>query len=89
MLTPKRRWRFTTELGEKFKVKSMVEKFGVAKTSKTPASSEVSTLPQSGEVPVPGGRRGAHVDGNDDTAEYCARGTRCGQVLETLDWHIT
>ena len=32
---------------------------------------------------------GAHVDGNDDTAGHCLRGTPCGQVLETLDWCIT
>ena len=36
--------RFAAELGERFKVKSMVEMFGVEKTSRTPASSGVSTL---------------------------------------------
>ena len=36
--------RFTSELGETLKVKSMVEKFGVEKTRWTPASSGVSTL---------------------------------------------
>ena len=35
---------FAAELGETFTVKSMVEKFGVEKTSKTPASSGVSAL---------------------------------------------
>ena len=40
--------RFTAELGGKCKVKSMVEKFGVEKTSRAPASSEVSTLSPSG-----------------------------------------
>ena len=36
--------RFASELGEKFKVKSMVEEFGVDKTtSRTPPSSGVST----------------------------------------------
>ena len=86
--------RFAAELGEKFKVKSMVEKFGVEKARRTPASSEVPTLSPSGraansgggkiyvEVPVPGGCGGAHMDGNDDTAGHCVRGARCGQVLE-------
>ena len=36
--------RFAVELGEKFQVKSMVEKFGVKKTSWASASSGVSTL---------------------------------------------
>ena len=79
----------------------MVEKFGVEKTSRTPASLGVSTLSPSGravksggrrrcvEVPVPRGSEGAHVDGNDDAAGHCVRGTRCGQVLETLDWRST
>ena len=40
--------RFAAELGEKYKAKSMVEKFGVEKTSMTPASSGVSTLSPSG-----------------------------------------
>ena len=31
----------------------------------------------------------AHVDGNDDTAGHCVRGTRCGHVLETLNGRIT
>ena len=34
------------------------------------------------EDPVPGGSGGAHVDGNNDTAGNCVRGTRYGQVLE-------
>ena len=34
------------------------------------------------EIPVPGGIKGAHVDGSDDTAVHCVRGTRCRQVLE-------
>ena len=42
--------RFAAELGETFKVKSMVEKFGVKKTSRTPASSGVSTLYPSGRA---------------------------------------
>ena len=36
--------RFTAELGEKLKVKSMVKKFGIEKASRTPASSGVSAL---------------------------------------------
>ena len=40
--------RFAAELGEKFKEKSMVEKFGVEKTGRTPASSGVSTRSPSG-----------------------------------------
>ena len=40
--------RFVAGLGEKFKVKSMVKKFGVEKTSRTPGSSGVSTLASSG-----------------------------------------
>ena len=36
--------RFAAELGEKFKVKSMVEKLSVKKASRTPASSGVSIL---------------------------------------------
>ena len=40
--------RFVTELREKFKVKSIVEKFGVEKARKTPASSVVPTLSSSG-----------------------------------------
>ena len=41
-------WRFAAELGKRFKVKPMVEKFGVEKTSRTPASSGVTTLSRSG-----------------------------------------
>ena len=40
--------RFAAELGEKFKVKSIVEKFGIEKTSKTTDSSGVSILSTSG-----------------------------------------
>ena len=40
--------RLAAELGEKFKVKSMVEKFGVEKARRTPASSGVPTLSPSG-----------------------------------------
>ena len=40
--------RFTAELGEKFKVKSMVEKFGVEKGRKSPAFSRVPNLSPSG-----------------------------------------
>ena len=40
--------RFTAKPGETFKIKSMVEKFGVEKTSRTSASSGVSTLSPSG-----------------------------------------
>ena len=36
--------RFAVEFGEKFEAKSMLEKFGVERTSRTPASSGVSTL---------------------------------------------
>ena len=36
--------RFAAELERKLKVKSMVEKFGVEKASRTQASLEVSTL---------------------------------------------
>ena len=36
--------RFTAELGEKCKVKSMMEKFGVEKASSIPASSQVSNV---------------------------------------------
>ena len=32
---------------------------------------------------------GAYVDDNDGTARHCVRGTRCGQIQETLDWRIT
>ena len=40
--------RFAAELGEKIKVKLMVEKFDVEKIRRTPASSVVPTLCQSG-----------------------------------------
>ena len=40
--------RFSAELGGKFKVKSMVEKFGVEKASRPPDSWMVPTLSQSG-----------------------------------------
>ena len=40
--------KFAAELGETFKLKSIVEKFGVEKTSRIPASSGVSTLSPSG-----------------------------------------
>ena len=69
--------RFPAGLGAKYKVKSMVEKFGVEKASRTSASSKVPTLSHNSsyaanpgiegkcaEVPVPGGGGGAHVDGN-------------------------
>ena len=36
--------RFAAELEGKFRVKSMVEKFGVKKVSRTPASSGIPTL---------------------------------------------
>ena len=86
---------FAAGFGETFKVKSMVKTFDVEKTSRTLASSGVSTLSPSGlaansggggryvEVLVLGGSGGAHhVDGNDDMAGYCVRGTRYGQILE-------
>ena len=38
------RERLAAELGEKFKVKSMLENFGVEKARRTPASSGVPTL---------------------------------------------
>ena len=38
--------RFAAELGGRFKVKSVVEKVGIEKASRTPASSGVSTLPK-------------------------------------------
>ena len=77
--------RFAGELGGKLKVKSMVETFGVEKASRTPASLEISTLSKRmsrktrrrrkicWEVHVPGGSRGAHVDGNDNGRTLCAR----------------
>ena len=86
--------RSAAEIEGKFKVKSMVEKFGVEKARRTPPSLGVPTLSQSGraanhggggryvEVPVLRSSGGAHKDGNDDTARYCVRGTRCDQVLE-------
>ena len=40
--------RFAAELGKKFKVKSMVEIFGVEKARRTPASSGVPTLSPKG-----------------------------------------
>ena len=40
--------KFAAELGEKFKVKSMVEKFAVEKASRTPASLGAPTLSHSG-----------------------------------------
>ena len=40
--------RFPAELGRKFKVEPMVEKFGVKMASRTPASSGVAALSQSG-----------------------------------------
>ena len=40
--------RFAAELGEKLKVKLMVENFGVEKARRTPASSEVPTPSSSG-----------------------------------------
>ena len=76
--------RFVAELEGKFEVKSIVETFSVEKASRTPAYSRVPV-----KVPVPGDNGGAHVDNNDDTAGYCVRGTRCGQVLETLGWRMT
>ena len=42
------RERLAAELGEKFKVKSMMEKFGVEKARRTPACSRVLTLFPSG-----------------------------------------
>ena len=83
--------RFAAELDRKLKVKSMVEKFGVEKVSRTQASLECQPFQTwtsrnpGGEgryvkVPVPGGRGGTHVDGNDDTVGHCVRGTRCGRV---------
>ena len=72
--------RIAADLGRKFEVKSMVETFGTEKASRTPAFSGVTTLskadgPQAPEekknifhVPIPGGRGGAHVDGNNDTS---------------------
>ena len=39
--------RFAADLGEKFKVKSMVEKFGVEKAKRTPASPGVLSLSSS------------------------------------------
>ena len=48
LLALKRRGKLDAELGEKFKVKSMVEKFGDEKARRTPASSGVSTLSPSG-----------------------------------------
>ena len=87
------RERFAAELGGKFKVKSLVEKFGVEKASRKPASlrgyqpslkADEQQTPEGGRyvgVPVPGGSGSAYVDGNNDTAGHCARGTRCSQVL--------
>ena len=61
-------------------MKSLVETFGTEKPSRTSAFSGVTTLskadgPQTPEekkyifhVPIPGGRGGDHVDGNDDTS---------------------
>ena len=40
--------RFAADLGEKFKVKSIVEKFGVEKPKRTPASPGVLSLSSSG-----------------------------------------
>ena len=40
--------RFAAELGQKFKAKSMAEKFGVEKAKMTPASSGVPSLSTSG-----------------------------------------
>ena len=45
--------RFTAELGRKFQVKSMVETFGVEKTTRTTASSGVSTLSKADEPQTP------------------------------------
>ena len=87
------RKKLVAELGEKFKEKWMVGKFGVEKARRTWTSSGVPTLSPSGwpansgggeiyvEVPVPGGCGGAHVDDNDNTRGHCVRSTRCGQVL--------
>ena len=86
--------RVTAKLGERFKVKSMMDKFSVEKARRTPASLGVSTLSPSGwaansggggryaKVPEPGGCGGAHVDGSEYTAGHCVRGTRYGQVVE-------
>ena len=72
--------RIAAELRRKFQVKSMVATFGTEKASRTPAVSGVTILskadgPQTPEekenifnVPIPGGREGAHVDGNDDAS---------------------
>ena len=42
------RERLASELGEKFKVKSMVETYGVERARRAPASSGVPTLSPSG-----------------------------------------
>ena len=82
-------------------MKPMVEKFGVEKTSRTPASSGVSIVSQSGstanpggggryvEFTVPGGSGGIHVDGNDDTAGHCVRYVLWPGSGKILDWRIT
>ena len=68
---------------------STVEKFGVEEARRISASLGVPTFSSSKlatnsggggryiEVPVPGDIGGAHIDGNDDTAGHCVRGTRC------------
>ena len=45
--------RFSAELGEKFKVKPVVEKFVVEKTGRTPVSSGVSNLSPSESAEPP------------------------------------
>ena len=47
------RVRLTAGLGEKFQVKSMVEKFGVAKVRRAPASLGVPTFLQVDEPQIP------------------------------------
>ena len=86
--------RFAAELGGKFKLKSMVNEFGVKKEAghqlfrgcqpslKTNEQQTPEEEEHNVEVPVPEGNGDAHVDDNDATARYCERCTRCGQVLE-------
>ena len=73
--------RFAVELKRKFKLKDMDDDNYYARV---PTLSKADG-PGGGRIDVkvfvPGSSGGAHVDGNDDTAGHCVRGTRWGQIL--------
>ena len=76
------------KLDQHLYVESMAKRFYVEKATKIPAASgcqrsqrRTNRNPEEKEETrkfVPGGSGGAYVDGDDDTAVYCVRHTRCG-----------